>query len=236
MERQFLSLKQGSLSVEEYEAEFDRLSQFASTLVSDESSRSRRFIDGLKTYIRWAIRSTRATARTLERISLPGVAQGILEESIGHSLIADPRAHHQVIEVGELMVVLHRLFSVLLVGGAIHRRSVAVQQVHVISVTVGTTLLLSVLKVRLGPRKAIGLVVHLLSSPDRLRGHDTRALQPDPSRVPRGVGQGRHLWQTNLLSLPVQQAVVGQLLRGEDQVYYRGVSRSCIFCFLSVSL
>ncbi|XP_039135230.1 uncharacterized protein LOC120272465 isoform X4 [Dioscorea cayenensis subsp. rotundata] len=55
MERQFLSLKQGSLSVEEYEAEFDRLSQFASTLVSDESSRSRRFVDCLKTHIRRAI-------------------------------------------------------------------------------------------------------------------------------------------------------------------------------------
>ncbi|XP_039132780.1 uncharacterized protein LOC120269508 isoform X2 [Dioscorea cayenensis subsp. rotundata] len=55
MERQFLSLRQGSLSVEEYEAEFDRLSQFATTLVSDESSRSRRFVDGLKTHIRRAI-------------------------------------------------------------------------------------------------------------------------------------------------------------------------------------
>ncbi|KAH7661241.1 Zinc finger CCHC-type protein [Dioscorea alata] len=55
MDRQFLSLKQGSMSVEEYEAEFDRLSQFASSLVSDKSSKSRRFVDGLKTHIRRAI-------------------------------------------------------------------------------------------------------------------------------------------------------------------------------------
>ncbi|XP_039135698.1 uncharacterized protein LOC120273114 [Dioscorea cayenensis subsp. rotundata] len=38
MERQFLNLKKGSMSVEEYEAEFDRLSQFALSLVEDSSS------------------------------------------------------------------------------------------------------------------------------------------------------------------------------------------------------
>lgn len=117
MERQFLNLKQGSLSVEEYEAEFDRLSQFASTLVLDESSRTKRFVDILKTHIWRAIilflsqtyaeiidiaknleityrstggTGTDGTGKTLRRGSLPGVTQGILKESTSCSLIADP--------------------------------------------------------------------------------------------------------------------------------------------------
>ncbi|XP_020084711.1 uncharacterized protein PB18E9.04c-like [Ananas comosus] len=52
LERQFLDLKQGSMSVEEYEAEFDRLSQFAPKLVDDNESRAKRFEEGLNGYIR----------------------------------------------------------------------------------------------------------------------------------------------------------------------------------------
>ncbi|XP_020104801.1 uncharacterized protein LOC109721550 [Ananas comosus] len=52
LERQFLDLKQGSTSVEEYEAEFDRLSQFAPKLVDDNESRAKRFEEGPNGYIR----------------------------------------------------------------------------------------------------------------------------------------------------------------------------------------
>lgn len=55
MEKQFLSLRQRAMSVKEYEAQFDRLSQFALSLVIDEKSRSRHFAEGLKYYIRRAI-------------------------------------------------------------------------------------------------------------------------------------------------------------------------------------
>ncbi|XP_039139008.1 uncharacterized protein LOC120276350 [Dioscorea cayenensis subsp. rotundata] len=55
MERQFLNLKQGSMTVEEYEAEFDRLSQFAPSLVEDENNKSYRFVEGLKNHIRRAL-------------------------------------------------------------------------------------------------------------------------------------------------------------------------------------
>ncbi|XP_020114375.1 uncharacterized protein LOC109728396 [Ananas comosus] len=52
LERQFLDLKQGSMSVEEYEAEFDRLSHFAPKLVNDDESRAKRFEEGLNGHIR----------------------------------------------------------------------------------------------------------------------------------------------------------------------------------------
>ncbi|OAY78494.1 hypothetical protein ACMD2_22862 [Ananas comosus] len=52
LERQFLDLKQGSMSVEEYEAEFDRLSHFGPKLVDDNESRAKRFEEGLNGYIR----------------------------------------------------------------------------------------------------------------------------------------------------------------------------------------
>lgn len=55
MKRQFLSLKQGLMSVEEYEVEFNRLSQFALSLMPDEMSRSRHFVEGLKNHIWRAI-------------------------------------------------------------------------------------------------------------------------------------------------------------------------------------
>lgn len=44
MERQILGMRQGSMSVEEYDTEFDRLSQFNSSLVPNAKSKSRRFI------------------------------------------------------------------------------------------------------------------------------------------------------------------------------------------------
>ncbi|KAK6228416.1 hypothetical protein SCA6_000756 [Theobroma cacao] len=42
----------GSMIVDDYEAEFDQLSKFATSLVSDDESRAKRFENGLNTHIR----------------------------------------------------------------------------------------------------------------------------------------------------------------------------------------
>lgn len=44
----FLSLKQGAMTVEEYEQEFDKLSHFALEMVATEAAKTKRFIQGLK--------------------------------------------------------------------------------------------------------------------------------------------------------------------------------------------
>ncbi|CAA0824207.1 Unknown protein, partial [Striga hermonthica] len=52
MERQFLSLKQGTCSVDEYEREFTRLAAFVPDLVCTEAQRAHRFTDGLYPAVR----------------------------------------------------------------------------------------------------------------------------------------------------------------------------------------
>ncbi|CAA0836841.1 Unknown protein, partial [Striga hermonthica] len=52
MERQFLSLKKGTRSVDEYEREFTRLAAFIPDLVRTEAQRAQRFIDGLYPAVR----------------------------------------------------------------------------------------------------------------------------------------------------------------------------------------
>ncbi|CAA0818932.1 Unknown protein, partial [Striga hermonthica] len=52
MERQFLSLQQGTRSVDEYEREFTRLAGFVPDLVRTEAQRAQRFIDGLYPAVR----------------------------------------------------------------------------------------------------------------------------------------------------------------------------------------
>ncbi|XP_038989073.1 uncharacterized protein LOC120112932 [Phoenix dactylifera] len=52
LEREFLNLSQGTMTVNEYEAEFDRLSRFAPTLIMDAEFRMRRFEEGLKPHLR----------------------------------------------------------------------------------------------------------------------------------------------------------------------------------------
>jgi len=47
MEKQFIGLSQPNRTVDEYEAEFDRVSRFAPTLVADEQSKMRRFEEEL---------------------------------------------------------------------------------------------------------------------------------------------------------------------------------------------
>ena len=51
MELKFLELKQGTLSVAEYEAKFTELSRFVPELVNTEEKRARRFQQGLKQWI-----------------------------------------------------------------------------------------------------------------------------------------------------------------------------------------
>ncbi|XP_028088608.1 uncharacterized protein LOC114289144 [Camellia sinensis] len=50
-QREFLRLKQGNKTVAEYEAEFTKLSKFASAFETDEDSRARKFESGLRTNI-----------------------------------------------------------------------------------------------------------------------------------------------------------------------------------------
>ncbi|CAA0810407.1 Unknown protein, partial [Striga hermonthica] len=52
MERQFLSLQQGTRTVDEYEREFTRLAAFVPDLVCTEAQRAQRFIDGLYPAVR----------------------------------------------------------------------------------------------------------------------------------------------------------------------------------------
>ncbi|CAA0830745.1 Unknown protein, partial [Striga hermonthica] len=52
MERQFLSVQQGTRTVDEYEREFTRLAAFVPDLVRTEAQRAQRFIDGLYPAVR----------------------------------------------------------------------------------------------------------------------------------------------------------------------------------------
>ena len=61
LEREFLNLSQGTMTVDEYEAEFDRLSRFAPTLVMDAESRMRRFEEGLKPHLRRSLAAIHST-------------------------------------------------------------------------------------------------------------------------------------------------------------------------------
>ncbi|XP_038973848.1 uncharacterized protein LOC120105444 [Phoenix dactylifera] len=61
LEREFLNLSQGTMTVDEYEAEFDRLARFAPTLVIDAESRIRRFKEGLKPHLRRGLAAVHST-------------------------------------------------------------------------------------------------------------------------------------------------------------------------------
>ena len=52
MEKQFLNMKQGNLTVAEYEKEFSRLSKYVPELVLTKTFRCRQFEDGLKESIK----------------------------------------------------------------------------------------------------------------------------------------------------------------------------------------
>ncbi|CAA0821402.1 Unknown protein, partial [Striga hermonthica] len=67
MERQFLSLQQGTRTLDKYEHEFTRLGAFVPDLVSTEAKRSRHFTDGLLPAVRHNIvgHGTQTYARTV---------------------------------------------------------------------------------------------------------------------------------------------------------------------------
>ncbi|XP_038982130.1 uncharacterized protein LOC120110627 [Phoenix dactylifera] len=51
LEREFLNISQGTITVDEYEAKFDKLFRFAPTLIMDAESKIRRFEEGLKSHL-----------------------------------------------------------------------------------------------------------------------------------------------------------------------------------------
>ena len=51
-QREFLNLKQGNMTVAEYEVKFTQLSRYASSMVATERDKCRRFEEGLKYEIR----------------------------------------------------------------------------------------------------------------------------------------------------------------------------------------
>lgn len=61
MEQEFLNLIQGNKSVAEYEGKFNALSRFAPTQVDIEDKRCRRFLEGLRPFIRDIIEPLRLT-------------------------------------------------------------------------------------------------------------------------------------------------------------------------------
>ncbi|KAL3830474.1 hypothetical protein ACJIZ3_019276 [Penstemon smallii] len=54
-ERDFMNLIQGTMTVAEYEAQFNRLIKYAPHYLGDEERQSKKFISGLKPKIQWAI-------------------------------------------------------------------------------------------------------------------------------------------------------------------------------------
>ena len=61
--QEFLELKQGHMTVEEYDQEFDMLSRFAPELVSNEQARADRFVKGLRDEIRGFVRALKPTTQ-----------------------------------------------------------------------------------------------------------------------------------------------------------------------------
>ncbi|XP_031744116.1 uncharacterized protein LOC116404788 [Cucumis sativus] len=61
--QEFLELKQGYMTVEEYDQEFDMLSRFAPELVSNEQARADRFVKGLRDEIRGFVRALKPTTQ-----------------------------------------------------------------------------------------------------------------------------------------------------------------------------
>ena len=61
--QEFLELKQGHMTVEEYDQEFDMLSRFAPELVGNEQARADRFVKGLRDEIRGFVRALKPTTQ-----------------------------------------------------------------------------------------------------------------------------------------------------------------------------
>ena len=70
-ELEFLSLRQGGMSVDAYKAEFNALSQYALDMVSDEEERVQWFQRGLK----FSIRSKLDPLSVESRATWPGIVR-----------------------------------------------------------------------------------------------------------------------------------------------------------------
>ncbi|KAL0543941.1 hypothetical protein IC582_019048 [Cucumis melo] len=69
--QEFLNLEQGNMTVEQYVAEFDMLSRFASDVVRDEAARTEKFVRGLRLDVQGIVRALRlATHADALRIAL----------------------------------------------------------------------------------------------------------------------------------------------------------------------
>ncbi|TYK07997.1 pol protein [Cucumis melo var. makuwa] len=58
-QQEFLNLEQGGMTVEQYDAEFDMLSRFASDVVKDEEARTEKFVRGLRLDLQGIVRALR---------------------------------------------------------------------------------------------------------------------------------------------------------------------------------
>src|ERR1051325_7150942 len=56
-QREFMDLRQGVMTVEEYSQEFDKLSRFAPKMVATEVERAKRFVHGLKDGVRGLVQA-----------------------------------------------------------------------------------------------------------------------------------------------------------------------------------
>ncbi|XP_071933052.1 uncharacterized protein [Coffea arabica] len=66
-EDEFIKLKQGTLSVSEYEGKFTKLSKYAPELVTNERKRIRRFVQGLNVEIHEGLAAAQISTETLEK-------------------------------------------------------------------------------------------------------------------------------------------------------------------------
>ena len=93
MEQKFINLRQAGRTVNEYAAEFSKLSRFASYMVFTEENRARRFQQGLNIELQWYVISFKykdyievlTVAREQEQLSglMMKVPTGSIKRSIG---------------------------------------------------------------------------------------------------------------------------------------------------------
>ncbi|KAI6680537.1 hypothetical protein NL676_034418 [Syzygium grande] len=113
-----MRLRQGSMTVDQYEAEFTRLSRFALRMVEHPEDKARRFRDGLKPdlrsqmislnikdysemYERACYRTDRSTGRARSRFARLGTTAALEETDGGNSDFAPPTEEHREVELSK---------------------------------------------------------------------------------------------------------------------------------------
>ncbi|XP_056177017.1 uncharacterized protein LOC130140748 [Syzygium oleosum] len=116
---EFMRLRQGSMTVVQYEAEFARLSRFAPRMVENPLNKARRFQDGLKPDLRTQMlllnirdyRELYERAQTMERDQMDRAAASRSRlEAVLNSALQDPRCNNHL-ELGIKPGMPHRLFK-----------------------------------------------------------------------------------------------------------------------------